>query len=70
MALSFAAQTENARPILFVTKDFAADTSLNALPHVAAYAAALGYTGAPGSLLLVPDAKGGLAGALFGRAAP
>ena len=52
-----------------MTKDFAADTSLTALPHVAAYAAALGYTGAPGSLLLVPDAKGGLAGALFGRAA-
>lgn len=70
MALSFAAHTDNARPIYFVTKDFADDTSLNALPHVAAYAAALGYTGAPGSLLLVPDTKGGLAGALFGRAAP
>nr|WP_238123654.1 MULTISPECIES: leucyl aminopeptidase family protein [unclassified Xanthobacter] len=49
----------------------AADITASALPEAArAFAAAAGFKGEAGKLLLVPAADGGLAGALFGVAPP
>jgi leucyl aminopeptidase len=66
LSLSFAAPTPNAIPITFVTKATWGDIRAGLAAPAAAFAEAAAFDASPGQIQLLPDAKGGIAGVLFG----
>jgi leucyl aminopeptidase len=66
LSLQFAAPTRKAIPIHFVTKENFAGIAANLPASAAAFARAWDFEPKAGRFLALPDAKGGLAGVLFG----
>ena len=66
MSFKFAAPTPNAAPIYFITKENWDEVRAKLPAAAAGFAAACGFEPMPGRLLLLPDADGRLAAALFG----
>ena len=66
MPVTFAADAADARPVHLVTRAGFAGLALDAA--ASEWAAANGFAGEEGKLLLLPGANGGVAGALFGVA--
>ena len=66
MSLQFAAPTQSAIPITFVAKETWPQVRATLSPAGAAFAENAGFDASPGQAQLLPDAKGGLEGVLFG----
>ena len=63
---AFASSSEGSVPIRLVTEETWADISAELDPIAAAYAAATGFDGKPGSLAVLPGSDGAIAAVLFG----